>query len=112
MKCTFILHFRVMNCRVHTRRQSLLARLEAPLELTFLEVRVGWSVIVAGFQGYRETIILIYVMSFSEMRRNHRGQNDEEGEGTCEATPCGQFDKCNLQSFVYLRSLLLGLVTF
>ena len=29
-----------------------------------------------------------------------------------EATPCGQLDRCNLQSFVYLRSLLLGLVTF
>jgi hypothetical protein len=78
----------------------------------FLEVRAGWSAIVAVFRGYRENFILIYVMSFSNTSRSQGVQNDEEGEGTCEVTPSGQLDKCNFQSFVYRRSLILGLVTF
>jgi hypothetical protein len=49
MKRTCILHFRIMNCRVLPRRPSFLARLEAPLDLTFLEVHFGWSAIVAVF---------------------------------------------------------------
>jgi len=51
-------------------------------------------------------------MSFSEKRKNYTGRNAKEGERTCEITPCGQLDRSKLQIFVYLRSLLLGLVTF
>jgi hypothetical protein len=57
--------------------------LELLLELTFLKLHVGWSVIFLEFQGHTANDTIIAATSFSETGRNHMAQKQEckEGQG-------------------------------
>jgi hypothetical protein len=61
--------------------------LELLLELTFLKLYVGWSVIFLEFQGRTANDTLIAATSFSETRRNHTAQKQQCKEGQ-EPQPC------------------------
>jgi hypothetical protein len=77
MKYTFT--FVVGHCC--PRQIEFMPQLEAPLELTFLKLHVGQSVIVPEQQGHPAHDALIAVTSFSETRRNHMWQNQASKEG-------------------------------
>jgi hypothetical protein len=60
---------------------AFLPLLEAPLELAFLKLNVGWSVIAPELQGHPANDALIGATSFSETRRNHMEPNQASEEG-------------------------------